>query len=134
MAPTSMTRAGNVIERFARAMCTTPCFERLPQTLEHAAAELRQLVEKQHAAVRQAQFAGPRIRAAADERDVRAGVMRRAKRPRANQAAARRQQAGDRVDRRDRAAPRRTDSAGNSPGSRRASIVLPAPGGPLSSR
>jgi IS5 family transposase len=52
----------------------------LPQRLEHATIELRHLVEKQHAVMREADFSWPRRAAAADERDVRDGVMRRAKR------------------------------------------------------
>jgi hypothetical protein len=75
--------------------------ERLSQRFEHAAAELGQLVEKEHAAVREAQLARPRHAAAADERDVRARVMRRAKGPPANEAAARGKRAGDGMDRRD---------------------------------
>ena len=77
-----------------------PFLERLTQHLEHAAIELRHLVEEEHAVVRERDLAGPRDRAAADERDVRDGVMRRAKRPLAEQAHAGRQRAGDRMDRR----------------------------------
>ena len=54
--------------------------DRLPQHLEDMPAELRHLVEKQHAVVRQADLAGPRVRPAADERDVRNRVVRRAER------------------------------------------------------
>ena len=57
-------------------------FERLPQHLQHVARELRQLVQEQHAVVRQADFARPRhSRAAADQAGVRYRVMRRAERP-----------------------------------------------------
>jgi hypothetical protein len=45
-----------------------PGLERLAQGVEHARLELGQLVEKQHAEVREADLAGPRPRAAADER------------------------------------------------------------------
>jgi hypothetical protein len=58
---------------------------------EHAATELRQLVEEQDAAVGQAELAGTRNAAAADQRDVRTAVMRRAKRRRVHQTDARRQ-------------------------------------------
>ena len=50
--------------------------------------------------VREADLAGPRDRAAARQRHVGHGVMRRAERTRAHQAHARRQQAGDGVNRR----------------------------------
>ena len=43
-------------------------------------AEFEHLVEKQHAVVREAHFARPRLRAAADERGIRDRVMRRAER------------------------------------------------------
>jgi hypothetical protein len=42
-------------------------FERLPQPLERRAAELRQLVEEQHAVVRERDLAGPRLLAAAEQ-------------------------------------------------------------------
>ena len=74
--------------------------ERLAQHLEHAPIELRHLVEEEHAVVRERDLTRARDGAAADERDVRHGVMRRAERPFTEQANARRQRAGDRVDRR----------------------------------
>ena len=42
-------------------------FERLPQDLEHVAAELEHLVEKQHAVVGEADLAGARLRPPTDE-------------------------------------------------------------------
>ena len=57
-----------------------PFLERLAQHLEHVAAELEHLVEKQHAVMGEADFARPRLRSAADERGVRDRVMRRAER------------------------------------------------------
>ena len=111
-----------------------PFLERLPQHFEHAAIELRHLVEKQHAVVRERDLARPRNGAAADERDVGHGVMRRAERPPAS--AGRRRAAacpppnGSPCTR----ALRRRSAAAGSPPSRRASIVLPAPGGPMRSR
>ena len=76
-------------------------FERLAQHLEGAAGELGQLVEEQDAVVRQRDLPGAGQAAAADERRFRAGVMRCAERPLAQECAARRQQAGHRVHRGD---------------------------------
>ena len=61
-------------------MTTRAFLERLAQHFEHVAAELEHLVEKQHAVMGEADFAGPRLRAAADERGVGDGVVRRAER------------------------------------------------------
>src|SRR5712691_1275890 len=44
-------------------------FERLAQRFEHPAVELRQLVQKQHAVVREGYFAGARVASSADQRD-----------------------------------------------------------------
>ena len=55
-------------------------FERLAQHFEHPAIPLRQLVEEQHAVMRERDLAGPRIAAAADQRDRGGRVVRRAKR------------------------------------------------------
>ena len=49
-----------------------PGFERLAQHLEHVAVELRQLVEEQHAVVRERDLARARQRAAADQRRAEA--------------------------------------------------------------
>ena len=68
--------------RSAREHGDAALLERLTQHLEHAAIEFRHLVEEQHAVVRQADLARPRRAAAADQRDVGDGVMRRAERPR----------------------------------------------------
>ena len=75
-----MNRAGNVTAVPARAIVMRAFLERLPQHFEHVSRELRQLVEKQHAVMRQADLAGTRYATAADERDVGDGVMRRAER------------------------------------------------------
>ena len=56
--------------------------QRLPQHLEHVALELRQLIEEEHAVVRQAHLARPGDLAAADQARVGDGVVRRAERPR----------------------------------------------------
>ena len=52
--------------------------ERLAQHLQHAPIPFRQLVQKQHAVMRERDLAGPRIAAAADQRDGARRVMRRA--------------------------------------------------------
>ena len=120
------------MRRFARRAryVTRPFLERLPKHFEHVPAELRHLVEKQHAVMREADLAGPRVLPAADERHVRDRVVRRAKRTLRDEAVSGRQQSGDRVNRRDlerlvedqrRQDPRRR---------RLAIIVLPDPGGP----
>ena len=77
-----------------------PLFERLPQDLENMAAELEHFVEEQHSVVREADFARPRIRSAADERRVGDCVVRRAKRTDGQQPCAWAEEAGDRVNRR----------------------------------
>ena len=56
--------------------------ERLPQRLEHRPRELRQLVEQEDAAVREARLAGARHGTAADDRRRRGSVMRGAERRR----------------------------------------------------
>ena len=105
-------------------------FERLAQRLERPTVELRHLVEEQHAVVREADLAGPRERAAADER----------RRPRSCDGArgtgARRAAPGPGAAGRRPSESTSTSSAsskvsgGRIPGTRRASIVLPAPGRP----
>ena len=95
-----MKRAGKTTVRAARATVDAPFFERLSQHFEHVAAELEHLVEEQHAVVRQADFAWPRMRPAADERGIRNRVVRSAKGTFANRPAAGRQQAGHRMNRR----------------------------------
>src|SRR5437773_5978590 len=54
--------------------------ERLAQGFEHLAVEFRQLVQKQHAVVRERYFAGARVAASADQRDAGSRVVRSAKR------------------------------------------------------
>jgi hypothetical protein len=50
-------------------------FEGLTQDLQDMAAEPRQLIQKEHTIMRQRHFAGPRHLAAADQADVRYGVV-----------------------------------------------------------
>jgi translation elongation factor P len=54
--------------------------QRLAHDFQGALGELRQLIQKQHAAVGKADFAGPRDMAAADETGVADRVVRRAER------------------------------------------------------
>ncbi len=61
--------------------------ERLPQHLERAPAEFGHLVEEQHAGVREADLAWAWNLSAANERDIRDRVVRRAERPLPKQAA-----------------------------------------------
>jgi hypothetical protein len=74
--------------------------ERLAQRVEHARIELGKLVEKQHAAVRERDLAGPRAQAAADQRRHARRMMRRAERSPVGERAAV-ELAGDRGDHRD---------------------------------
>src|SRR5437870_10873765 len=52
-----------------------PVFERLAHYLQRRSLELRQLIEKKHAVVREAYFAGIWKRAAAKKTDIADGVM-----------------------------------------------------------
>ena len=74
-----------------------PFFEWLPQHFQDVAAELRHLVEEQHAVMRQADLARPRDRPATDQRDIADGVMRRPERPRREQSRTCRDQPRDRM-------------------------------------
>src|SRR5206468_4643082 len=89
-----------VCRRAARARDRDRAFlERLAEGVENIGRELRDLVQKKSAAVSQANFAGPRRRSAADEREVGGGVMRCAERSRGEHGMARVGEAGDAVDR-----------------------------------
>ena len=55
-------------------------FQRLAHHLQRSAVEFRQLIQEQHAVVRQADLARARIAAAADQPGVADGVMRAAER------------------------------------------------------
>ena len=108
--------------------------QRLSQRLEHGARELRQLVEEQHAAMRQRHLTRPRARPSAHDRRRGCAVMRRPKRRHRTRA---RVPGGSRPAtewiRVTSSASARV-SAGRIPGKRRASIVFPVPGGPISRR
>ena len=134
MAAASMKRAGKVRLTAARLSVTIAVLQGLSQHLEHIAAEFGQLVEKEHAAVGQADLARTRDGAAPDEAGVADGVVRGPEGPQTAQS--------------DRPPPSTpatlwilvVSSAssrvidGRMVGRRRASMVLPAPGGPMSSR
>ena len=84
-----------------RAIRTDALLERLAQRVERARRELAELVEEQHAAVRERDLAGAgSAAAAADERGDRCRVVRGAER-RARATSARVASPGDRVDARD---------------------------------
>src|SRR5262245_53139092 len=70
----------------------------LAQNLQHMAAELRQLIQEQHAVVGQRHLAWQQHVAPADQPDVREGVMRGAKRAGRHQGGAVARAAGDTVD------------------------------------
>jgi hypothetical protein len=55
--------------------------ERLTQRFQDAAMELRQLVQEQHALVRERHLARARVRTATDHGGNRSGVVRATKRP-----------------------------------------------------
>lgn len=74
-----------------------PAFERLAQGFECATRKLRQLIEEQHAVVRQGYFTGGDIRAATHQPYVGNRVVRGAIRSGAQQATIARQQAADGV-------------------------------------
>ena len=87
-AATSMKRVGKTIDLLAADDRHVAVLERLAQRLEARARELRELVEEQHAAVRERRLARLRRVGAADEPGGRDRVVRRAERPRGDQARA----------------------------------------------
>ena len=108
--------------------------QRLAQRLERRPRELGQLVEEQHAVVGEARLAGhraPRRRRPARRREI---VWCGARNGRSRHEPAAAMQPGDAVDARDLERLGARDSGGRIDGRRRASIVLPTPGGPESSR
>ena len=72
--------------------------ERLTERLQHGPWELGQLVQEEHAPVREADLTRPRHRAAADHGRRRGAVVRRPERRRGDEARAGRERAGHRVD------------------------------------
>src|SRR3990172_3673930 len=73
-------------------------FERLSQRLEHRAGEFRELVEKEHAAMRKGDFSGTWTRPTADDGRCGSSVMRRAKGRHRHERPVRKKQSDDRVD------------------------------------
>ena len=108
----------------------SPLLQRLAQGLENALGELRQLVQEEDAVVREADLARPRDAAAADQARVGDGVMRRAERPLGDEPAVGGQEPARRCRSWRPRAPRRGSAAAGCPARRRASMVLPEPGGP----
>src|SRR5205823_12055327 len=76
-------------------------FERLTQSLERRTRELRKLVEKEDAAVREARLTGARPRPSADDRRRRGRMVGRPERRRGDERSPRRQKARNGVDARD---------------------------------
>ena len=109
-----------------------PVLERLAQRVEARALELGELVEEQHAVVGERRLARPRRRAAADQpgRARSCGAERGTAAPAPARRRAARRCCGSASPR----SPRRASSRGRIDGIRRASIVLPVPGAPSSSR
>ena len=106
--------------------------ERLAQRLEHVPVELRQLVEEQHAVIREGHLAGRQSRTAADHRRRRRSCGAGAERRPADEPG---RAVPRRPPRRRRSTSRAaaSSSGGSRPGTVRASRVLPTPGGPISS-
>ena len=98
MAPINMNRAGKDGRPRRPGDANRTFLHGLPQDFENVAAELGHLVEKEHAVVSEADFAWARLLAAADERDIRDRVVRRAERPLGQQSRTCRQESRDRVD------------------------------------
>ena len=97
-----MNRAGKRAVTPALAITTSPDSMRLTQPVEHVAPELRRLIEKQAAMVRERRRPRPdHAAASADDRGPGRGVMRCAERRLDDQRASGRKGAGDRVDRAD---------------------------------
>ena len=109
-----------------------PILQRLAQHLQHVARELGQLVEKQHAVVRQADFARPRhAGAAADQAGVGDGVVRRAERPLVQQSRAGRQQSPRCCGSWWSRSPLQTSAAAECRPAASPASSLPDPGGPI---
>ena len=131
-AATTIASAGKSSVRCPRVISTRPSSSGSRSASTALRGELGELVEEEHPAVRERDLARHRRSAAADEALRRDGVMRRAERALAWRAARRRcppalcirviSSASSKL------------GGGRIPGRRRASIVLPAPGGPTISR
>ena len=76
----------------------TAFFERLAHGFQDAAPELGQFIEKEHAMMRQRNFAGRRVDVAAEQPGIAGGMMRSAERPAGHQGLSWREQADDAMD------------------------------------
>ena len=83
--PISWNRAGKRTLPTARATTSSPSSSGWRSASERGTLELRELVEQQHTAMREARLTRPQPRAAADDRRRRRAVVRRAKRRVADQ-------------------------------------------------
>jgi hypothetical protein len=101
MAATSMKLLGEGGGAMGAADGDHAVFHGLAQHFEDGLAELRELIEKQDAAMAQGDLAGAHLPSAADEPRVRDGVMRRAEGPSPDERRVRRQEPADAVDLRD---------------------------------
>ena len=70
-----MKSLGNVVDRRARAIVTTPVFEWLPHHLQGLAIEFRKFIQEQYPVVHFADFTRRRWASAADQSVVRDGVV-----------------------------------------------------------
>ena len=93
-----MKRAGKTTRPAARETDDEAVLERLAQRLERRPLELGELVEEQHAAMREARLARPEVRPAADDRGGRGAVVGRAERRACDERLLVVHEAGDRVD------------------------------------
>lgn len=91
-------KTGRIIDRhFGPADGHAAFFHRLPHYFEGGAFELGQFIQKQYAVVRQTDLSGHRVGAAAHQRHIADGVVRRPERPGGHQRRIAGQNAGDRV-------------------------------------
>ena len=98
MAATRVTLAGKLIVPEARAIVHPPILQRLAQHLQRLRGELGQLVQEQHAPVRQADLPRARPGSTTHQPGMTGGVVRRPERPLAHQRRLRRQQSAHTVD------------------------------------
>ena len=131
VAATSMKRDGKT-SALAPDDRHASVLQRLAERLDRRALELRELVHEQDPAVGERGLPRPRRVTAPDETGGRDRVVRRAERPRRDQAAS--VQARDAVYAGDLERLGSRVNGGRIDGRRRANIVLPVPGGPSNNR
>ncbi len=125
-----MKRLGYVTVPATRETVTAPSSSGWRSTSSTSLAKLRQLVEKQHAVVRQAYLARPRRAAAAGHGGARHRVVRRAERADAHYGVAPAREPDDGIDLRGSRSFRRGSSRAVCPAGAWRIMDLPAPGGP----